>query len=492
MAAGRYVVRRSKKDRKWAGLILGPAIVFFALSALWKNETRFDFYNAARKTKPVIALGEAAENELFSHTGEMDSSLTIDGDYVQSFVGYLLVIRKAEIYAWEEDEDDDGSSTWHLSWQSSVESNSRNSGIRQQLSSKRLKPSEYLVGGLQVTASLIEFVDSTVDLATSKLTSKNPKFTSQGSYLYLRKNRPNNLGDERVHYEGIPVPNIATYFGKFASGKGVPDTSHQRTGWINQIIQDTGVLHHLVAGDRETALASMRAYLRMIKWLVRGIGVVSVVGGFWILFSCIFGFIFHWPIIGRIAEAGTFVLALAIGLPLAAVTIVVGFLFGNPIFLALILVALVVAIYVFRSRGKRSQEIVQRQLFKELGPKTKEFDLKEIEFFHLAKLALVDGKISGQEQEFLYYWGKKHRWDKARCDRLIGQSRSFFADDTSVSSEEQLKNLVRLALADGSLSHYELQTIRSAAKKLGYDDKTVNQWMDQIRKMPAKVFAKSS
>ena len=44
----------AKKNRNsWVGVLIGLAIAFFAIVALWKNETRFNFYAAANNTPTV-------------------------------------------------------------------------------------------------------------------------------------------------------------------------------------------------------------------------------------------------------------------------------------------------------------------------------------------------------------------------------------------------------------------------------------------------------
>ena len=124
-----------EKKNRWAGVIFGPGLVLLSVMALWKNETRFDYHRAAASTHEVASLSDAQAGQQFSFTGPMDQQLTFPGEYVDSFTGKLIVYRTAQIYAWDEDKDDDGT-TWRLRWMSHVEHNSRNSGVRQVLLSK--------------------------------------------------------------------------------------------------------------------------------------------------------------------------------------------------------------------------------------------------------------------------------------------------------------------------------------------------------------------
>ena len=108
---------------------MGLILLGGSIGAIWKNEHRFDYYQAAKATEPTEAVGDLSADRLFSHTGSMDRDLTMKGDYVQSFQGLLEVSRSAEIYAWDRDEDDDGV-TWSKEWMSSLENNSRNSDLK--------------------------------------------------------------------------------------------------------------------------------------------------------------------------------------------------------------------------------------------------------------------------------------------------------------------------------------------------------------------------
>ncbi|QDS90456.1 Dna-J like membrane chaperone protein [Rosistilla ulvae] len=475
-----------KEKSRWGGIVIGPVVMLAAMAALWCNETRYDYYKAAAKTTEVAVPDDAKPGANFSLTGSMDAGLTYPGKYVDSFTGYLTVARSAEIYCWDHDKDDDHD-RWSMKWKSSVESNSRNSGVHQQCSSTSLHPPEYRVGELPVDSQLIEFVDGYDPIRPNALTL-SPAGTAlrlqpQGEYFYLSKNRSGNLGDERVRYTGIPVPALATYFGKSASGRGVADQSHQRTGFINQIIQDSGNLHYIVAGDRPTALASMKSHIQRLKWIVRGIGTAAVVIGMMILCSTFVGFLFHIPVIGSIAETGTFLISLLIGLPLALLTIASGYLASHPFILAAIAIGIVAIIYWIRQRGQASQQILKQDLDQQYGHQLGYEEMKDLEFLELAQLAFSDAKLDAGEAKVLSQWARKQGWDKAKCDAMIKRAKENRATEAAAeSNDDHLQNLIRLAMADGSLSNYEIRTIRKVSKQIGYDDQTIREMIDRVRR----------
>ena len=79
-------MRKRKKKNEMAGIVIGPAIVFFALAALWKNETRYDYYKAARSSAEISVFDDATDQQIISYTGAMDKSLSLNDKYIQSLL----------------------------------------------------------------------------------------------------------------------------------------------------------------------------------------------------------------------------------------------------------------------------------------------------------------------------------------------------------------------------------------------------------------------
>ena len=483
---------RRKEKNGIIGVVAGPIIAFLALAALWKNETRFDYYHAARNSTEINALGDATEAQVISYTGAMDQELELEGKYIESFSGYLVIDRKAEIYCWDRSEDDEGHVTWRRKWKRSIENNARNSGLRQQLDSGRLIPNSYRVNDFEVMADRIEFVDRFEAVAPRGVRTALPvsqSLTQDGNYLMLQKNKGQKIGDERISYRGFPVPATATWFGKYAGGKGVAHDANQREGVINRMIRDTGILHHLVAGDRDTALATTHQYLSRLKWIVRAAGTGATYLGFQVFFSSIVGFIFGIPVIGWLAEKGTIVLSIAIAVPLALITIVCGYVVGHLyMFLVIlsVLAALVALLIGSRRQGKKVSRELHQTLEQKYGRKLDFSDIKEMEFAELAHLALGDAKVAKQELDLLYKWGKQNGWKRDKVDQLLQAVRGVGEVPASDHpSEWHLNQLIQLALADGNVTPFEMRVIRVAAKKAGFDQQTVKDLMVKVKQAVA-------
>jgi len=481
LRVGKTLEDEDKKNR-WTGILIGPALTLFALAAIWKNENRFDFYRASAETKEIASFHDEVADEAISFTGPMDPSLTMAGEYVESFTGFLLVQRSAEIYAWDEDKDSEGGTNWSRKWMSQLESNSRNRSLDQKLSSRRILPSEYRVGELTVTVDEIELVDAYQSIAPGQLTVQRQGLVPEGDYFYLRKQRSDNLGDERISYRGIPIPPIATYFGKLDAGRGVPDARHRRSGFVNELIRDSGVLHHVAAGDRKTALATIKGYLSRLKWSVRGIASAAVVVGVWLFFSTFVGWLYHLPVIGRVAEFGTFVAAMAIGLVLASVTMVTGYLIAHPLILVSIVCFIAIAVVWIRARGSQSQSRLRNDLSAQFGHELSGAELKELEFIELAQLVISDGKAVVNEVKVLKQFAHNQGWDQAKFADLLNQAKRSRQDhQNSVSNDQHLFLLIKIALADGNVSPQELRFIRKTASMLGYSNAKVRDLIHRVR-----------
>lgn len=478
-----------KKKNGLAGIVIGPVLIVVAIVAIWKNETRYDFYREAAGTTAISTLESAVPDQLISHTGSMDTSAEIVGKYIESFEGFLVVRRSAEIYAWDRDEDDDGRVTWSKRWMSSIENNERNRGIRQLLQSGRMLPDQYRVGELSIPSKSIEFVDPnrSISIGELRLTpiAQQLRLQKRGQeYFYLIKSSGDQIGDERVRYSGIPIPSTATYFGKFSEGQGVAHDAHQRTGFINLMIQDSGVLHHIVAGQREAALATMKAYLSRLKWIVRGISTGVTVIGFLFLFGSVARFLFPLPIIGPLAERGAWLLAFLIGIPVAMAAIAISFLASHPLWLAGGITGIALVIYLLRRRGEQTKIALHKGLEQDFGRAIKNEDFEDLEFRELVYLAQSDGEVGEEETAFLSRWGKKHGWTQSESQKRIDDAlaQRLTEPDTDASTEPHLRNLIRLSMADGNLTAFEMHTIRTAARKAGYDSSAITELMQEVRR----------
>jgi len=480
----------AKKEKNGlAGIIVGPLIVLAALLAIWKNETRFNYHRAAQQAAPTKDPSSLQDGQNFSYTATIDRQLELPGDYVESFTGYLVVYRTAEIYAWDRDEDDDGNVTWSRRWMTHLENNSRNSGLDQRLSGNTLLPESYELGSLVVDSRDLQFVDGTERIEVQQLvlnpTALTNQFAIQDQFFYLNKGSGRSIGDERVSYQGIPIPEQVTFFGRHVAGRGVADDRQRRTNWISLLIQDKGILHHLVGGDRDQALGTMKAHLIRVKWMVRAAATFATVFGFIITFSFFARFLFGIPLVGRIAQWGAFALGVAIGLPVALSTILLSYIISHPLLLLAMVGLLAVAVaWVIRkrSRGKQTQHAARNRLENRWGHRVDTEELKTQQFIELVLLAEADMQLDEGERKVLERWAARQGWDSDKVAQMIEVAKQRRAAAPPVTtSKDRLRTLIEMSLADGTLSPFEIRTISQAARNVGYNQRDLNRLIEQLK-----------
>lgn len=461
------MAERKKKGSPLITGIMGLILLGGSIGAIWKNEHRFDYYQAAKATEPAEAVGDLTADRLFSHTGSMDQDLTMRGNYVQSFRGFLEVSRSAQIYAWDRDEDEDGV-YWSKEWMSSLENNSRNRDFKKLLTSANIRPKTYQVAELKIATKQIQFVDKKYQIhpRSLELSKKgtDEKLTTRGDYFYLAKGGGNQLGDERLAYRGLPVPKTATYFGKWGEGIAVAHQAEKKSGLISGMIRDRGILHHLVAGERETALDSLKAHLARLKNIVRIAGIAGATFGSGIFFFNLTRVLIFIPMIGPFVNRLSGWLGMLLGFLLGLITLVIAFLTSQPLILALFILVLGAGLFSLWKNAKRKRAHVQTQIFKSLGHFPSQNKLGELEFIKLWQLVAEDGEITESEQKRLNKWTKRHRWSSAKVVELTQQAREELS---KTSKREKLESLIQFSLADGRIDRAEMKSLEHAAGKIG-------------------------
>lgn len=478
-----------KKKKKGNGIIFGLAMMWFSIGGIWKNEHRFDYFKAARDTVAVESVDGLAPGILFSHTGTMDQSLQLKGQYVRLFQGYLEVSRNAEIYAWDRDEDDDGV-TWSKKWMSSLQTNDRNKGLKKRLNSKTFAPPKYQISELSVQREDIQFVDSRKAIPPSELSltrkGRNQGLVPEEEYFYLAKASPDGesrhnseqLGDERISYRGMPVPEVATYFGKWGEGEGVAHKVAVDDGFVSSIIQDRGILHHLVAGSRESALVTVKEHLARLKMIVRIVGVVLCTIGGGILFASLTRVLVFIPVIGPYINQITGWLGMLIGFLLGGITLGLAYLTSKPLILVGLLAMFLGAMYYVWKNAAKKRQRIQVNVAKNLGHAPSDSELKELEFIQLWQLANSSGSIGSAEQSRLDQLSAKNGWSPEKIAELTNRA---WQERAHTNDREKLEALIRYSLADGKIDNKELKSLESAAGWIGMNKKDLRYMMSDIQ-----------
>jgi len=96
---------------------------------------------------------------------------------------------------------------------------------------------------------------------------------------------------------------------------------------------------------------------------------------------------------------------------------------------------------------------------------------------HLVNSGNHAGTGNGSSQ-LLDDWSKKHRWDADKKRDMLAKAEAV----EKTSSDQELRNLIRIALADRKLTAFEMRSIQTAASKAGYGRNQVRKIMGNLRR----------
>ena len=474
----------SKIKNKYAGVIVGPVFVIGGMMALWENEGRFNYYEAARDTTPIQWITDNV-GQTISYTKDLDSTIPIPGSYVKEFNSYLMIERRAEIYSWQEDTDSDGETEWNLGWYSRLDNNSRNRGLVKKLRSGDLYPDKYIVGELTISPEKIHFVDDEVDVSLNNLElteqGKVLGLSRAGYYLYLRKGQRDNLGDERVSYTGIPVSKVASYFGLVDGGKGIGKQFDISTSWISNIIGNDGMLHHLVIGERAMALDKIESYFNAVVWVTRIGGTVAIIFGLSVFFNVMVGLLYRIPLLGELLRAGVFIASVLLGSIISLTIIMTSMVIHNALTIAIPIIVIIITFNYFTRRSsntsKHAREILSKEVVNTLN--TQGVNLVEQTFSHFTAMALEENGLDKKEKKILVNWGKEQGLNEVRMKELFDEVKNTKVS-VKVISRKDLELLTLIALSDGDLSNRELHLLQKYSDKINLPREDLTSMINDI------------
>ncbi|NVK30468.1 MAG: hypothetical protein HWE20_05665 [Gammaproteobacteria bacterium] len=443
-----------------------------SIAGLWLNEVRFDLPAAARDTQHINHISAAIEGENISFTGRIDPSLFIAGEYVSGFEGYIGVKRLVETYAW----DQKRRAPDILKWQESPDRIAANDGLIRQFEYKKLTPMSYQLDELTVSGEDIHFGNLMTTIAPQQLqwTRSDTQVAIEGDYFYFSKSGGSltnpQFGDQRIRYIGLSADNTFTYFGRFEDGRGRADNRHRNFGLLNKFLRNDGVFHHFVIGDRARAIQTLARDHEQTKTILRWGGTALVCASIYAMLYYALSMFLFIPIVGWVIGFGTFIAGIVIGVPLSLCVIALGYLAANPALLAGILVAIALGYRTLRTRDRATRRNAKAEVKQAFVHELQGHSLAELEFIAFAKANAENGTVAPASRVHLFELGESKGWSIQRIDQLIAEA---LAEPSSMSAIEQLKQLIKLALADGKLSTIEVKMIKSTAQRAGLSDKQI-------------------
>ena len=287
------------------------------------------------------------------------------------------------------------------------------------------------------------------------------------------------LGDERLSFSAIAVPEVATYFGKWNGQNAVKHQAEIKDGFIPNIINDKGILHHVVAGERVSALVTIENHIKRIKNIVRIVGLIAAAIGGGLFFSGLTKFLLFIPVLGAAISTVSGWIGMALGFLVGVFTIALAFFSSNPMIMIVLMLFICVGVYFLKNNANKKRQIIKEHLSKELGYSPADQELKELEYIKLWQLLSRNGNISQSEQKRLDRWIKRTGFPSHKVDELTQRAREELTQQTN--RVKSLKELIKFTLADGAIDKKELKTLKQAASFIGLDGRELSRLINQVQ-----------
>ena len=343
------------------GVLFGMILFAGSFLLLFWNEGRIDISQVAKTATEIssetVISDPAVNGKFISTTGAVGSPETIgDGMFLKPDT-FLVVERKAEMYAWVEHESTqsrtntggsettDTTYTYAKEWTDSSRPSSAfrhpegHENFQPILNSAMNKVTQATIGAYRIDMPVVELPP----LSPLQLTAQNTMLTqgavlANDTYLYIPQNKANafdnpQIGDMRVSYLALRSGTRGTLMGKLSGDSIVPYVDQNNTR-IYRIFSGT---------TKEEAVGTLHAEYVKTTWILRGIGFFMMWFGLMLLFGPISVLMDILPIFGALTRSLIGLITFLASLALWVVTILVSMLLHNLIALA---ISIVVAIGV--------------------------------------------------------------------------------------------------------------------------------------------------
>ena len=350
----------SKKETKQGGGVLGGfALLLLGIGLLWYNEGRTvanqSTINEARKNYQDVKCEEIDSNNegrLVATKGKIDLSeaaVLVDSTFDISAKAAKLV-RTVEVYQWEEscttDENDNKTCTYEKKWHDGLIDSSGFSQSGHDNPTSLMYDSESFVadnvklGAFYLPEELIKSVSADKKIGNNILTEQYKNNVEGvvvvGNYLTNVSDNVPKIGDIRISYAYLDEENVSVMavqrgasFEAFTSKKGID-------------------VYKILKGNYTGAqiLEKMTKSNNNLKWILRAVGVLLLVGAFSSIFSIITNLTDKIPLLGKVVSGATGLISGILGFALSLIVIAIAWFRFRPI-LSIVLLAIVVALVVF-------------------------------------------------------------------------------------------------------------------------------------------------
>jgi hypothetical protein len=348
---------QTKKGGVFAGALFGVLMLIGSVVMLWVNEGRADLSKVAQDAI-VVTQGTApaeAQGQLVAITGRLeideaafDADFGVRGDYVE-------LNRKVEMYAWDEDEDDDKYS-YDTEWTTSPENSD---GFEYPAGHENLRELYQRYPATTFHAQTARVNGYTFDPSRAHLTSAEGVRPGSdlrlpqsayltGDYIYIGYYGPYTatnqtmVGDVRISYTAVQAGRTVSLYGLLQGDQ------------VEPFVKDNAKLYGTWAGSHDEALAAMHQEYVMIGWIMRVGGFMLMWFGLNLLVSPLTNLLGFIPVLGRLGRGIIWGINFVIALVVSLVIMLVSFVAHRwYLILVVFLVGVGVAVFfVLRQRKK--------------------------------------------------------------------------------------------------------------------------------------------
>jgi hypothetical protein len=352
------------------GALIGILLVIGSIILLWWNEGRaVEAIRALdRGAKQIVeatanAVEPANEGKLLHLSGMMDAKVPArDTAFGVGADNLLRLKRTVEMFQWVEhkeshshknlggSETTETTNSYRKEWSEQPHDSSHfrepggHGNPTMPLRSATFDSQDARLGAYHVDRALLDAVSAFAAFDPTQPTSLPPDYRRTGETLY-RGNDPAapTIGDISIHYAAVSAQTMSVVAAQ-AGGALAPfhDTSGYKLGLAEPGVVPANVMFKEKAHEEN-----------ILTWILRVVGFVLMLIGFWLMSSPLGTLLGVVPLFEALAEAGAFLLALIVSVPLTLVVIAAAWIAHRPLIGVGLIVAAVVLGYLLRRLHRR-------------------------------------------------------------------------------------------------------------------------------------------
>ena len=350
----------AKETKKQGGGLLGGLfLLVIGIGILWSNE--------GRTVKTQGAINEATKAYIQVKSDKVDSkndgklvatkgkvTVSEDTNLKDSKFGIAVnaikMKRTVEMYQWKEscetDDNDKKTCTYEKVWDASLlDSSEYTESGHSNPTSKPYDDESYVadtvkLGAFTLPEELVKQLSydkkKNNDELTAEYNNSIEGLIVSEKYLTNVKEDTPQIGDVRISFD-------------YTTSKSASVLAVQTDDTFEAFTSKKGKdIYTIVEGNKTGAqiLESKKEANKTIKWFLRVVGTLLVIGGFKAMFDLVTSILSKVPVLGNIANGAASIVSTILGLGLSLIIIAIAWFRFRPI-LSIVLVAVVIALVVF-------------------------------------------------------------------------------------------------------------------------------------------------